>query len=107
MIYETLQKTGLPVAYSHFKKEQTFPYLVYIGSGQEQFKADNEIYEKENTYQVEFYYKQKNEVVEGSIEAVLEADNYFYEKSEDSYLDDQDCFLIYYDVYKKGYYHGS
>ena len=107
MIYETLQKTGLPVAYSHFRKPPKLPYIVYIGNGQAQFHADTEIYEKSNLYQVELYYTKKNEDVEELIERTLMADDFFYDKTNDNYIQDQDVFVIYYDVYKKGYYnHG-
>jgi len=52
-IFQTLQSTGLPCAYSHFKKGQTPPYIVYIGNGQDTFQADNTHYYRRNTYQVE------------------------------------------------------
>lgn len=96
MIFETLQKTGLPCAYSHFKKPQEPPYIVYIGSGQNQMRADDTRYWHENTYQVEYYFTQKNEANEETIEAALIADGYLFEKSEDVYSEEDDVFLIYY-----------
>ena len=98
MIFETLQKTGLPCAYSHFKKPQEPPYIVYIGSGQNQMRADDTRYWHENTYQVEYYFTQKNEANEEAIEAALIADGYLFEKSEDVYSEEDDVFLIYYYV---------
>lgn len=98
MIFETLQKTGLPCAYSHFKKPQEPPYIAYIGSGQNQMRADDTRYWHENTYQVEYYFTQKNEANEEAIEAALIADGYLFEKSEDVYSEEDDVFLIYYYV---------
>ena len=98
MIFETLQKTGLPCAYSHFKKPQEPPYIVYIGSGQNQMRADDTRYWHENTYQVEYYFTEKNEANEEAIEAALIADGYLFEKSEDVYSEEDDVFLIYYYV---------
>ena len=98
MIFETLQKTGLPCAYSHFKKPQEPPYIVYIGSGQNQMRADDTRYWHENTYQIEYYFTQKNEANEEAIEAALIADGYLFEKSEDVYSEEDDAFLIYYYV---------
>lgn len=95
-IYSTLQSTGLPCAYSHFKSPQTPPYIVYIGSGQDTFQADNTHYHKQNTYQVEYYFTEKNEANEASIENVLLNAGYLYEKSEDIYIEDEDVFVIYY-----------
>ena len=53
-IYATLQGTGLPCAYSHFKTAQQPPYIVYIGNGQNVFEADNTHYWRRNQYQIEY-----------------------------------------------------
>lgn len=95
-IYECLQSTGLPCAYSHFKTKQEPPYIVYIGNGQDTFTADNTHYWRENIYQVEYYYKTKNEANEASIEEALLDAGFIYDKSEDIYLEEQGVFLIYY-----------
>ena len=97
-IYQTLQTTGLPCAYSHFRTKQSPPYIVYIGSGQDVFEADNTHYYKENTYQVEYYFTTKDESNEASIEDALLEAGYLYEKSEDVYIEDQGVFVIYYYV---------
>lgn len=95
-IYQTLQSTGLPCAYSHFKKKQSPPYIVYIGNGQDTFNADDTHYWKNNRYQVEYYYTQKNESNEASIENALLGSGFLYEKSEDVYIEEEDVFVIYY-----------
>lgn len=95
-IYEVLQTAGLPCAFSHFRKPQEPPYIVYIGNGQNTFKADNTIYHKNNKYQVEYYFTEKNEENEAAIESVLLDAGYIYEKSEDVYIESEGVFLIYY-----------
>lgn len=95
-IYTTLQSTGLPCAYSHFKTAQEPPYIVYIGSGQETMQADNTHYWRENQYQIEYYYTEKNEANEAAIEDALLGSGYLYDKSEDIYIEDQGVFVIYY-----------
>ena len=97
-IYQTLQSTHLPCAYSHFKTPQEPPYLVYIGNGQQVFEADNTHYYRQNVYQVEYYFTTKDESNEACIENALLGAGYLYEKSEDLYLEDQGVFLIYYYV---------
>ena len=97
-IYETLQATGLPCAYSHFRTAQEPPYIVYIGNGQDTFAADNTWYHRINTYQIEYYFTEKDEANEIAIEDALLAAGYQYEKSEDTYIDGQDVFVIYYYV---------
>ena len=95
-IYETLKKSKMPCAYSHFKKPQTAPYVVYIGNGQNQSNADNTIYWRENTYQVEYYFNKKDEAKESQFEQTLLDDGWLFDKSEDVYLDEEGIFLIYY-----------
>ena len=97
-IYQALQSTGLPCRYSHFKSKQTPPYLVYIGSGQDEMIADNTVYWRENTYQIEYYFTEKNESTEAAIEDALLGSGYIYTKSEDIYIEDEDVFVIYYYV---------
>lgn len=97
-IYEVLQSTGLPCAYSHFKKPQAPRYLVYIGAGQDGFEADDTRYWRSNRYQIEYYFTAKDPDAEEAIEDALLAAGYIYEKSEDVYIEDEDVFVIYYQV---------
>lgn len=97
-IYETLQSTGLPCAYSHFRKKQTPPYIVYIGNGQDTFQADDTHYWRQNRYQIEYYFAQKNEAAETAIEDALLTNGYIYEKTEDIFLEEEGVFVIYYQV---------
>lgn len=97
-IYDTLKKTGLPCAYSHFRKPVDPPYLVYLGAGQTVFEADNTHYTRDNDYTVEYYFEQKNEALEADIEQTLLDDGYLYTKSEDNFIDTEGVFVIYYTV---------
>lgn len=97
-IYEVLQSIGLPCAYSHFKTKQTPPYLVYIGGGQDTMNADNTHYWRQNTYQVEYYFTEKDEATETVIEDALLGNGFVYEKSEDVYIESEDVFVIYYTI---------
>ena len=96
MIIDTLKKTGLPCCYSHFKKPQAPPYLVYVGRGMDSMTADDTLYWRENIYQVEYYFTKKDEEKEKVIEDLLLLDGYLFSKSEDIYLESDDVFLIYY-----------
>ena len=95
-IQQTLQSTGLPCAYSHFKKKQSPPYLVYIGNGQDNLDADNTHYWRNNRYQVEYYFTTKNESNEEAIETALLDNGFLYDKSEDVYIEEEGVFVIYY-----------
>lgn len=99
--YEKLQTIGLPCAYSHFRGPEVPaapPYLVYLGAGQDVMEADNTHYWRENRYQVEYYFTEKNEATETAIEDALLGAGYLYDKSEDVYIEDEGVFVIYYTV---------
>lgn len=91
-------KLGIPFAYSHFQKPVDPPYIVYIGNGQTTLGADNKWHYKSNRYQLEYYFKLKNEETEEAIENLLQEEGYNYTKSEDVYIEDMGVFLIYYEI---------
>lgn len=92
---------GIPVAYSHFTEKSSPdapPYLVYIGNGQDTFKADDTFYYTENRYQLEYYFTEKDEAEEARIEKVLLDNGFRYEKSEDVFIEEEGVFVIYYQI---------
>ena len=100
-LFQTLQTTGLPCSYGfHANKKKPIepPYLAYIGDGQDTFEADNTHYHRANRYQIEFYFTQKDETIETAIEDVLLDAGYLYEKSEDIYIEEENVFVIYYNI---------
>lgn len=97
-IQQTLTSTGLPCAYSHFKKSVTPPYLVYIGRGQTVLGADNTWVYTNNQYQIEYYFTEKNEANEKAIEEALLLGGFNYDKSEDAFIESEGLFVIYYYV---------
>ena len=97
-VFQTLQTLGMPVAYGYHSQPQTPPYMCLIGAGQEQFEADNTYYKVKDNWQIEYYFKDKNPETEASIESLLLSNGYRYDKSEDVYIDNEDVFVIYYDI---------
>ena len=100
-LFQLLQTLGIPAAYSHFKDgdvPKVPPYIVYIGDGQDTFDADNTHYYRRNRYQIEYYFTKKDETIEAAIEDLLLENGYLYEKSEDTFIEDEGVFVIYYMV---------
>lgn len=101
-IYDILKQTGLPCVYSHFREKKSAPkdppYIAYIGAGQRQFEADDTYYHTENQYQIEYYFKLKDEAKEAEIEALLLDNGLLYEKSDDTYIEGEGVFVIYYTI---------
>lgn len=101
ILSDPLTGAGIPVAYSHFAEKNSPdapPYLVYLGNGQDTFKADNTYYYKNNRYQIEYYFTEKDESEEAKIEKLLLDNGYRYEKSEDVYIEEEGVFVIYYQI---------
>lgn len=94
----TLQGLDIPVAYSHFKTAVNPPFLVYLGNGQNTLDADDTHYWRQNTYRIEYYFEKKDEAQETSIEDALLAGGWLYEKSEDTFIESEGLFVIYYYV---------
>ena len=97
-VFEMLQTLGRPVVYGYHSKEVELPYFCIMGAGQDHFEADTTYYITKDRTQIEYYFKKKDPVFEFQIESLLLQNKYRYEKSEDIYLEDQDVFLIYYDI---------
>lgn len=89
---------GIDSAYSHFINGAKTPYLIYIGTGQSQLLADGSAYWRDNTYQVELYYKVKDESLEAAIEGAFLAGGWNYSKGTDAYMADEGLFVIFYDL---------
>ena len=92
---------GIPAAYGKFDKPQKPPFAVYLGAGQQRYFSENTIYHKVNEYQLEYYFTKKSAVKEDALEAALLDGDYIYEKSEDTYIEDENVFVIYYTVWRK------
>lgn len=97
-LYQILTQLNRPVAYGYHSSDQELPYFCIMGAGQDQFEADNTYYTTKDRYQVEYYFKTKDPSFEQEIESLLLEHGFKYYKSEDVYLDDQDVFVIYYDI---------
>lgn len=100
-IYDVLKTLGIPCAYGFFKTKQTPPFIVYLGNGQNQFHADDTVYDRTDLFQCEYYFTKKDGDLERSIEDAFLAAGYMYGKSEDVYIEDEKVFVIYYDVWEK------
>lgn len=97
-LISALSQTEIPVFYGRSIEGVKPPYLVYLGDGQEQFNADNTFYKKSNSYRIEYYFTEKNETIEETIESALLAEGWLYSKSEDIYIESEDVFEIYYQI---------
>lgn len=98
-IQQILSGLDIPATYSHFRTPQEPPFVVYLGDGQNTFASDDTYSHRKNVYQIEYYFFKKDETAESALEEALLSGGFFYEKSADTYLDEEDLFVVYYSVW--------
>lgn len=98
--FEIIQTLDMPCVYGVFRKNQALPYMSYTGYGQDIFWADNGGYHRVNLYQLVYYFSEKDEALEDSIETLLLSYGYTYNKGEDLYDSEQNVYYIIYDSIK-------
>ncbi len=96
-ILSLLQSTGLPVTYRAFPSGQapSLPYPCYFCTETSNFCADNRVYQIVQGVDVELYTTDKRPDLEEAVEAALSG--LIWEKTE-SYLDDERCYEIIYEI---------
>ena len=75
---------GLPFAYDHFAEGESPepPFVCYLLPGSRNFAADGRVYYKGSEVRLEVYTDRKDLDLEARVEAVLDGQGVFYNKSE-------------------------
>lgn len=79
-----LEETGLPIAYDHFAEGESPnpPFLCFLYPVSDNFGADGKVWFKISQVNAELYTDVKDPETEAQVEAVLDAHDIFYQKSE-------------------------
>lgn len=77
-----LAETDLPVTYLQWPEEGVpeLPYLVWLLPSSDNFGADDKVYKRIETLQVELYSAQRDFAKEAAVEAVLDKYDLFWDK---------------------------
>lgn len=98
-----LEQLEIPVAYDHFNTPTTPPFVVFRRYSQNNFGADNIVYEKINNYYIELYTEYKDAELETSLEALLTNADIFFNVESEEYINDEKMYQIVYSIgYKEG-----
>ena len=83
-IVQMAAETQLPYAYDHFAEGEVPnpPFLAFLFPRSNNFSADDIIYTKINVLQFELYTDEKRPDIEARVEAVFDAHDLFYDKTE-------------------------
>lgn len=92
-----IESMGLPYTYDFFPNNiaPKPPYIVFNYPDTNDFGADNTNYVKVNILNIELYTSTKDFELEQSVEAVLNQNGFFYEKSE-AYIRNENLYQISY-----------
>ena len=97
-LYELLKEIKMPVAYHHFIKAKSPPFIVYYRVNSKNFVADDTIYTKTNIYRIELYTKQKDVNKEIEIENLLDRSGIIYEVISESYIESEKIYQVIYEI---------
>lgn len=92
-----LEATGLPVAYSHFKKVTNPPYITYLVTYSSNFHADNKVHKQIQNVDIELYTDKKDLQTESIVESILNDNELPYDKV-DFDIKDENIYQIIYEV---------
>lgn len=83
-LVKMMEETGLPFAYDHFEEGEAAkpPFVCYLLPQSNHFSADGKVYLKITEVHIELYTDYKDLSAEQKVEAVLDKQGIFYEKSE-------------------------
>lgn len=97
-LYDELAEV-YPTAYWSFPVGQnvTPPYIVYFENGTDNFGADNKTYHIRREISVELYTRHKDPDAEEAVEAVFDALELFWDKTE-AFLDDENVYEVIYSL---------
>ena len=94
-----INSIGLPYAYFSFPENEApaLPYIVYHYPSNEDFGADNTNYVSIDNVSIELYTENKDFTTESTVETVLNANGFYYSKTE-SYLRTERMYMVLYEV---------
>ena len=83
-LMQLMEEIGLSFAYDHFAEGESPdpPFITFLLPGSDNFAADGKVYWKITEVHIELYTDEKNPETEALVEAVLDAHEIFYDKTE-------------------------
>ena len=94
-----LGQTGLPNTYYSYPigDVPALPYIVWYLPNSNNFDADDKVFKRIETLNIELYTKTKSFATEATVEGILDSWGIVWEKTE-SYLDDEHMYEVLYET---------
>ncbi len=89
----------MPTVYFKYPNKQVppLPYTIYYSPNSNNFGADDKVYQQIRALNIELYTAVKSPAIEAQVEAVLESNNLFWDKTE-AYLDSEQMYEVLYEM---------
>ena len=97
-LYDLLCELNIEIAYHHFENPVTPPFIVYYRIKSNNFKADDKVFEKINTYRIEIYTTKKDVMTEILLENLLDNNGFTYEVISESYIEQEKLYQVIYEL---------
>ncbi|MDO5715759.1 MAG: hypothetical protein Q4P25_04210 [Tissierellia bacterium] len=91
---ELFKDLGIPVGYYVNPRPGKVPFMVYYGTGTNNFKADDQVYTSNQHWNLELYVCKKDVALEQKIEKILNENEIIWEKGREVYIFTDRTFLI-------------
>lgn len=98
-IKDMLGQTGLNVTYFSWPEKEApqLPYLLWYFPGSDNFAADDKVYKRIETLNIELYTQNKDFATEQAVEGVLEAHHMVWDRTE-SYIESEHMYQVLYQM---------
>lgn len=100
---ETLDMTGLPIAYDHFTETAqtpipSLPFIVYREENSAHLFADDTVYKRVTDFSIELYTERKDIEQEQRLESLLLENGLPFSFSESVWIEEEKMLVKYYNV---------
>ena len=92
-LYQLLASTGLDVYFYQTGQPVSLPYIVYLRDGTSSYGSDDKNCIRKDSYIVEFYSDEQDEINQSKIETALDNAGISYTTAE-SHLDSENMYMV-------------
>lgn len=97
-VWTMLRQTGLPVTYYEWENDApSLPYIVFYYPQSNNMAADDSVYQRIDSLNIELYTKRKSFADEENLEAILNDWSMVWDKSE-TYLSNEEMYEVLYEM---------
>ena len=98
-VMQMMEEMKIPFAYDHFAEGESPdpPFICFLFPGSENFAADDVVYMEFSNLSIELYADEKDLELEDRVEAVLYAQEIFWNKSE-VWIESEKLYVLLYQI---------